>query len=147
MKNAEDRSKSRSLHNMLLLHCNCSLLLFGHEVVSESFATPWTAARQAPLSIGILQARTLEWVAISSSVGCSQPRDCTLISYASCIGRWVLAPLAPTLVNRQNWSPVNNTKVMVAFEGCSRDCLGKGTKGFCWMMETLCLIGMCVHEC
>ena len=29
--------------------------------------TPWTAARQAPLSVGILQARVLEWVAISSS--------------------------------------------------------------------------------
>ena len=28
------------------------------------FATPWTAARQAPLSMGILQARILEWVAM-----------------------------------------------------------------------------------
>ena len=27
------------------------------------FATPWTTARQAPLSMGILQARILEWVA------------------------------------------------------------------------------------
>ena len=30
--------------------------------------------------LGILQARILEWVAISSSRGCSQPRDQTLIS-------------------------------------------------------------------
>ena len=30
-------------------------------------ATPWTVTRQAPLSMGILQARILEWVAISSS--------------------------------------------------------------------------------
>ena len=30
-------------------------------------ATPQTAAHQAPLVPGILQARTLEWVAISSS--------------------------------------------------------------------------------
>ena len=29
--------------------------------------TPWTVAHQAPLSVGILQARILEWVAISSS--------------------------------------------------------------------------------
>jgi len=29
--------------------------------------TPWTVARQAPLSMGILQARILEWVAISFS--------------------------------------------------------------------------------
>ena len=30
-------------------------------VVSDS-ATAWTVARQAPLSMGILQARVLEWV-------------------------------------------------------------------------------------
>ena len=29
--------------------------------------TPWTVACQAPLSVGFSQARTLEWVAISSS--------------------------------------------------------------------------------
>ena len=33
------------------------------------FATLWTVALQAPLSMGILQARTLEWVAIFSSRG------------------------------------------------------------------------------
>ena len=31
--------------------------------------TPWPAARQAPLSMGILQARILEWVAMPSSRG------------------------------------------------------------------------------
>ena len=36
---------------------------------------------------GILQARRLEWVAISSSRGSSQPRDQTHIS---CFGRWIL---------------------------------------------------------
>ena len=39
---------------------------------------------------GILQARILEWVAMPSSRGSSQPGDQTLISYVSCIGRWVL---------------------------------------------------------
>ena len=39
---------------------------------------------------GILQARILEWVAMSSSRGSSQPRDWTLVSYTSCIGRWIL---------------------------------------------------------
>ena len=33
--------------------------------------TPWTVARQAPPSMGILQARILEWVAMSSSRGSS----------------------------------------------------------------------------
>jgi len=37
------------------------------------FATLWTAACQAPLSKGILQARMLEWVAICSSRGSFQP--------------------------------------------------------------------------
>ena len=35
---------------------------------------------------GILQARVLEWVAISYSRGSSQPRDRTHITYVSCIG-------------------------------------------------------------
>ena len=39
---------------------------------------------------GILQARILEWVAMPSPRGSSQPRDQTHISYVSCIGRGVL---------------------------------------------------------
>ena len=39
---------------------------------------------------GILQARILEWVAISYSRESSRPRDWTHISWVSCIGRWVL---------------------------------------------------------
>ena len=41
---------------------------------------------------GILQARTLEWVAMPSSRGSSQPSDqwSNQVSYVSCFGRWVL---------------------------------------------------------
>ena len=39
---------------------------------------------------GILQAKTLEWVAMPSSRGSSQPRKWTCVSYISCIGRRVL---------------------------------------------------------
>ena len=39
---------------------------------------------------GILQARILEWVATLSSRGSSWPRDWTVISFVSCIGRPVL---------------------------------------------------------
>ena len=35
------------------------------------FVIPWTVAHQAPLSMGILQARTLDWVAMPSSRGSS----------------------------------------------------------------------------
>ena len=56
--------------------------------------TLWTAARQAPLSMGILQARILEWVAMPSSRGSSQPRDRTPVS---CLLNWQVdsLPLAP----------------------------------------------------
>ena len=40
---------------------------------------------------GILQARVLEWVAISSSGRSSQPRDQIHISYVSCIGKRILS--------------------------------------------------------
>ena len=44
------------LHTPLFLERNQGgLLLFSHEVVSDSFATPWTVALQAPLSVGFLR--------------------------------------------------------------------------------------------
>ena len=46
----------------------------------QLFATPWTAAHQAPLSMRILQARVLEWVAMPSSRGSSQSRDWNCVS-------------------------------------------------------------------
>ena len=52
--------------------------------------TLWTAAPQASLSMGFLQARILEWVAVPSSRGSSWPRDQTCVSFVFCIGRWVL---------------------------------------------------------
>ena len=50
-----------------------------HPVVS-GFVTPCTVDHRAPLSRGLLQARTLEWVAIPFSRGSSWPRDRTLVS-------------------------------------------------------------------
>ena len=56
----------------------------------QLFVTLWAIACQAPLPMGILQARILEWEAGPSSRRSSQPRDHTQVSYISCIGRWVL---------------------------------------------------------
>ena len=70
-----------SLNNGSL--ANIPLLLHpvrSHSVVSDS-VTPWTVARQAPLSRGIVQARILEWVAMPSSRGSSQPRDRAQVSF------------------------------------------------------------------
>ena len=54
------------------------------------FTILWTVARQAPLSMGILQARTLKWVAIPFTRGSFLPRDRTCVSYVSWIGRQIL---------------------------------------------------------
>ena len=54
------------------------------------FATSWSVAHQAPLSMWILQARILEWVAIPSSRRSSLPRDWTLIFWVSCGDRQIL---------------------------------------------------------
>ena len=43
-----------------------------HSVMSNS-ATPWTVARQTPLSMEILQARILEWFAIPSPGDLANP--------------------------------------------------------------------------
>ena len=62
--------RSVRLHFVLVLCCS---------VMSNS-ATPWAVACQAPLSMGIHQARILEWVAMLSYRGSSQPRDQTQVS-------------------------------------------------------------------
>ena len=61
------------------------MCVLSHSVISDS-ATPWTVAHQAPLSMGILQARILEWFALPSSRGSSQPRD--WIQVSSIAGRF-----------------------------------------------------------
>ena len=59
-------------------HHLCCVVL-KHSVISAS-ATPWAIARQAPLSMRILQARILEWVSMLSSRESSQPRNWTQAS-------------------------------------------------------------------
>ena len=40
-------------------------------MLCPTLVTPWTVARQAPLTMGILQARILVWIAISCPRGSS----------------------------------------------------------------------------
>ena len=64
--------------------CVCACV---HAQVLQSrlFATPWTIAHEDPLSMRILQARILKWVAMPSSRGSSQLRDGTRFCCTSCI--------------------------------------------------------------
>ena len=64
------------------------------------FGTSWTVACQVPLSMGILQARTVELVAMPCSRGCSRPWDRTQASHV--VGRFLTvwdtiakSPLSP----------------------------------------------------
>ena len=70
--------------------CACVLCMLSFFSCVWLFVTVWTIAPPGSSVHGILQARILEWVAMPSSRGSSQPRDRTSISYVSCIGRWVL---------------------------------------------------------
>ena len=73
------RCPGNSSHSPLfLLHsypsAHAHLLLFSLSVMSDSFATPCCNPPGSSVR-GILQARVLEWVAISYSRGSSRPRD------------------------------------------------------------------------
>ena len=56
----------------------------------SDFVRPHGVQSSGSSVYGILQARLVEWVAISSSRESSQPRDRTHASCVSCTGRWVL---------------------------------------------------------
>ena len=51
----------------------------------QLFEALWTLVHQGPLSMGILQVRILEWVAMTSSKGSSRPRDPVHFICMSCI--------------------------------------------------------------
>ena len=55
-----------------------------------TLCNPMDWSRPAPLSMGILQARILQRVAMPSSRQSSQPRGPTHISCVSRIGKWIL---------------------------------------------------------
>jgi len=93
---------------------------------------------------GILQARILEWVAMPSSRGYCQPRDQTQVSYASCIGRWLLyhyRHLGYVLESSQNYPPdPGSGKKLSSTEsvpGAKKvgDCCSKGPCGHCLVEE------------
>ena len=56
---------------------------------------------------GILQARVLEWVAMLSSRGSSQPRYRTCVSCISCIGRQILYPWGSVEALKKRYYPLN----------------------------------------
>ena len=95
--------------------------------MSNSFLTLWTVACQVPLSMGILQARVLEWVAMSFSRGSSRPRDQSCISCLA--GRFFTTepPGKPTVSLSQtchaSWSPMSSNIILVGSHSLRVSCL------------------------
>ena len=82
-------------HGSLCLECSSSALhLIGHSRV-RFCVTPGTGATPAFSVHGILQARIVEWGAVSSSRGSSRPRDQTRVSCVSCTDRWFFTTEPP----------------------------------------------------
>ena len=78
----------------------------------QLFATLWTVVLQASVSLGLLQARILEWVAMHSPRGSSPPRGQTHISLSlRCqAGSLPLLPLGePTM---EYYSAIKRNKVL-----------------------------------
>ena len=76
-----------------LFLCDPYALLCVHAKSLQLWPTlcdPLDYSLPGPSVHGILQARILEWVAVTFSRGSSQPRDQTCVSYIRCIGRQVL---------------------------------------------------------
>ena len=55
--------RKQALFNIVYCKFQKCYFVLSRSVMSNS-VTPWTAARQAPLSMGIFQARILKWVAM-----------------------------------------------------------------------------------
>ena len=90
------KKKKKFINRWGFCHISCCYLCVRAKVLQSCpiLPTPGTVARQAPLSMGILQARVLQWVAVpSSSRGSSRPKDWT----PSLLSHWQAGslPLAP----------------------------------------------------
>ena len=97
------------------------------------FATPCTVACQAPLSMGILQARILEWIAMPSSRGSSQPRDRTQVS---CIaGRFFIIWATSKLL--LNSHKMKSLKAQVGHSTPWWKLIGNTTQNFPWPFRPL----------
>ena len=100
---------------MLLLLCCAQLCL--------TFCNAMDCSLPGSSVHGMLQAKILEWVAISSSRGSSSLRDRTCIFCVSCTGRWILYHCATREAldmlnekkNRQRKRPKESSELSIYF--------------------------------
>ena len=123
-----------------LLHCSSSLvrgkplnsvclllllLLLSHFSSVQLFVTPWTVAQRSSIH-GVLQARILECVAISSSRGSFRPRDQT---HVSCLLHWQAGslPLVPSGSPSTNLNVCFMSAPQSSFFGCTMQHVGSSS--------------------
>ena len=80
-------------------HCLC-VFLVAQSCPTLCNPSLWTIAKHAPLSMGILQARIVEWVAMTSTRESCQPRDQTQVSHIA--GRF--STIWATREAQESWS-------------------------------------------
>ena len=68
----------------------CSVCVISHFGRVRLFATPWTVAHQAPLSMGFSRQEHWSGLPFPSAGDRPNSRDWTPVSYTSCVGRRVL---------------------------------------------------------
>ena len=87
------------VHSYIILPLSCSLSVsrYIQHVCAQLYLTVCDPMDCSPADSarGILQARILEWVAISFSRGSFQPKGQTCISCVSYIGRWTFYHCTP----------------------------------------------------
>ena len=105
----------------------------------QPYETLRTVGCQAPLSMGSLQARILEWIALPSSKGSSRPRDQIHIPYVSSIGRQVLYHWHPTVLFKLSWTssqrvsscsgvPTPGEMIRLGARALGTDCHSRGAR-------------------
>ena len=95
-----------------------------HAQLHLTLCDPLDCSHQVPLSMGILQATILEWIAMPSSRGSSWPRDQTHIAYVSCTGRQVLYHQHP-------WEAATLPPLTLQYSSCCTDLSGPLTEQAC----------------
>ena len=80
----------QQLPTSYLFHIWCACMNAKSLQLCQTLCEPMDCSPPGSSVHVILQARTLEWVAMPSSRGSSRPRNRTCLSYVPCIGRWVL---------------------------------------------------------
>ena len=107
------KEKQNVLAPAFLIHLQSDCCL-----VSSDFCDPLNCSQPGFSIHGIILARILEWVAVSSSKGSSQPRDGICVSCDSCIGRQILYHRATRETPRLVFFHLGDIAAMSGDVGC-----------------------------